>query len=81
MQKNIVFRIIDLPTHQVLLTKEIDDIEDEEQPIISITFFIDGVKVCQKMGYQTLEKRDEMFNIITQEQAQHTVDLIVNMIS
>lgn len=80
MAKEQVFRIIELPTHQVLLTKDFDEVEEEEKPIVSITFFIDGAKVCQKMGYETEIKRDEMFDKITEEQAQNTLDMVLKMI-
>lgn len=70
--KEVNFRIIELPTHQVLLTKDFD--EDEDNPLLIITFFLDGVRVNQKLGYDNESKRDEMFDKVTAEQVQKTLD-------
>lgn len=71
--KQVNFRIIELPTHQVLLTKDFDD-DEESKPLLTITFFLEGVKVNQKLGYDDEAKRDEMFNKVTDEQVQKTLD-------
>ena len=71
--KQVNFRIIELPTHQVLLTKDFDD-DEESKPLLTITFFLEGVKVNQKLGYYDEAKRDEMFEKVTDEQAQKTLD-------
>ena len=71
--KEVNFRIIELPTHQVLLTKDFDD-DEESKPLLTITFFLEGVKVNQKLGYDDEVKRDEMFNKVTDEQVQKTLD-------
>jgi hypothetical protein len=71
--KQVNFRIIELPTHQVLLTKDFDD-DEESKPLLTITFFLEGVKVNQKLGYDDEAKRDEMFNKVTNEQVQKTLD-------
>ena len=71
--KQVNFRIIELPTHQVLLTKDFDD-DEESKPLLTITFFLEGVKVNQKLGYDEEAKRDEMFDKVTKEQVQKTLD-------
>lgn len=71
--KEVNFRIIELPTHQVLLTKDFDD-DEESKPLLTITFFLEGVKVNQKLGYDDEAKRDEMFDKVTDEQVQKTLD-------
>lgn len=71
--KQVNFRIIELPTHQVLLTKDFDD-DEESKPLLTITFFLEGVKVNQKLGYDDEAKRDQMFDKVTDEQLQKTLD-------
>lgn len=71
--KQVNFRIIELPTHQVLLTKDFDD-DEESKPLLTITFFLEGVKVNQKLGYDDEAKRDEMFDKVTDEQVQKTLN-------
>ena len=71
--KQVNFRIIELPTHQVLLTKDFDD-DEESKPLLTITFFLEGVKVNQKLGYDDEAKRDEIFDKVTDEQVQKTLD-------
>ena len=71
--KKVDFRIIELPTHQVLLTKDFDD-DEESKPLLTIIFFLEGVKINQKLGYDDEAKRDEMFDKVTHEQVQKTLD-------
>lgn len=71
--KQVNFRIIELPTHQVLLTKDFDG-DKESNPLLTITFFLEGVKVNQKLGYDNEAKRDEIFDKVTDEQVQKTLD-------
>ena len=75
--KEINFRIIELPTHQILISKDFDD--EEESELLVMTFFIEGVKVTQKFGYDNEEKRNEMFDKITDEQAQKSLDTTLKM--
>jgi hypothetical protein len=75
--KEINFRIIELPTHQILISKDFDD--EEESELLVMTFFIEGVKVTQKFGYDNEEKRNEMFDKITDEQAQKSLDGTIKM--
>lgn len=66
------FRIVELPTAQVLISKDFDS--DEEKPLIAITFYFEGVRTVQSFGYDDEEKRDEMFLKITDEQIKDTFD-------
>lgn len=75
--KEINFRIIELPTHQILISKDFD--EEEEKELLIITFFIDNVKVTQKMGYNYKAKRDEVFEKVTDEQAQKTLNNVLKL--
>lgn len=76
--KEINFRIIELPTHQILISKDFDE-EEEERELLVITFFIEGVKVSQKFGYDNEAKRNEMFDKITNEQLQKSLDNTIKM--
>lgn len=64
--KQINFKIFEFPTHQVLLSKDYDD--DDEMDIIQLTFFIDGVKITQKYGYNYEQERNNIFDTITEQQ-------------
>jgi hypothetical protein len=75
--KEINFRIIELPTHQILISKDFD--EEEEKDLLVITFFIEGVKVNQKMEYNDKAKRDEIFDKVTDEQAQKTLNNVLKL--
>jgi hypothetical protein len=75
--KEINFRIIELPTHQILLTKDFDD--EEEKELLIVTFFIEEVKVNQKFGYKDKAKRDEIFDKVTDEQAQKTLNNVLKL--
>lgn len=76
--KTTDFRIIELPTHQILLMKDFDD-DDENSPLVTVTFFWDGVKCVQKLGYSTEEKRNSMFDEMDQTKAQVILDAVINM--
>ena len=71
--KEVHFRIIELPTHQVLLTKDFDE-EENDKPLVVITFFLDGIKLNMKLGYTDEHKRDKMFSEFTEIQAQSFLD-------
>jgi hypothetical protein len=73
MKKEINFKIIELPTHQVLVSKDFDA-EDDDSPIFAVSFFIDGVKATYKFGYAKDSERDKYFNKFDAEQAQKLVD-------
>lgn len=72
--KTIHFRIIELPNYQVLLTKDFDNEQDDASFLAVISFFLENVKVELKLNYKTEEKRDNIFDNITEEQVQKTVD-------
>lgn len=59
--KKIHFRIIELPTHQVLLTKDFDNQQDENTPLLRITIFVDNCRAEISLGFDTEEKRDKAF--------------------
>jgi hypothetical protein len=73
------FRIIETETHQVLLTKDFDNDDEDNSPLLVITFFLDGVKVSQKLGYDSEKVRDRVFHEITMEQVSETVNSTAKM--
>lgn len=77
--KTIHFRIIELPTHQVLITKDFDNDQDDAKFLVVISFFLDGVKADLKLNYSSEEKRDNIFDNISSEQVQKTVDNAINV--
>ena len=76
--KNLHFRIIELPLHQVLLTKDFDNDQSDAEFLVVISFFVENMKVDLKLNYSSEEKRDNIFNSISPEQVQKTVDNAVN---
>lgn len=70
--KEIFFRIIETPTHQVLIEKDFDS-DGDETDIIVITFFVKGVKCKHSFSYENEEKRDLMFEKITENQVQKMI--------
>ena len=74
--KEVKFRIIELPTHQVLLTKDFDNDSDEANLLLVVTIFFDGVKADLKLGYEDEEIRDKVFLEMTEEKAQGFLDSI-----
>jgi len=78
--KKTHFRIIELENYQVLLTKDFDN-ENEYAPVLSLTFFLDGVKIIQSMGYSDEEKRDKMFLDFTDESGQNIVNSTISMLN
>jgi len=78
--KETNFRIIELPTHQVLLQKDFsNDDEQEEADLLLVVFYIDDVKCQYSYGYKNKETRDKVFLSITDEQAQNTLDVALKM--
>ena len=80
MYKEINFRIIELPTHQVLLMKDYD-YDKESTPILAITLFVDGMKAVQKLDYSDNAERDKTFEEFTIQQAQLFLDATNEMFS
>lgn len=70
--KEIKFRIVELKTIQVLITKDFDNETDDL--LITLTFFLDGIKVDMKLGYEVEAVRDEMFLSIDDEKIKILVD-------
>lgn len=75
MSKEIRFKLFELPTHQVMAVK--DDNEDEE-PIIQVTFFVEGMKVAQAYGYLDDESRDRAFEKFNEELASMIIDKTIS---
>ncbi len=73
MEREINFRIVELKTVQVLLTKDFDSEKDDANSLLVITFFLDGIKVNLSLGYDLEEKRDEIFDGINDEKLQNFV--------
>jgi len=78
--KEINFRIIELLTHQVLIQKDWDEDEDSS-PLVVVTFYIDGVKVSQKLGYTDEKSRDKVFETFTDLQVQTMLSNILAVIN
>lgn len=74
--KEINFRIIELSEHQVLLMKDFDE-EEDDKPLLVITFFLDGVKLNLKLGYDTDSRRDDAFLSFTEEQAASFINTLI----
>ena len=79
--KEVNFKIIELPTHQVLLTKDFDsDSDDESTCLMVITFFLEGVKLDLKLSYNSEEKRNKMFDEFVETNAQNVLDNMIAQI-
>ena len=65
--KEINFKIIELPTHQILVSKDFDN--DEDSSLLVVTFFDDGIKVNQSFWYKDEDVRDKAFNDFSDETA------------
>jgi len=77
--KEINFRIIELENHQVLLQKDFDNEDDELKDLLIVTFYLEGIKVTNSYGYENEQNRDNLFNNLTNEQAQSIVSNSLNM--
>ncbi len=75
--KEVKFRIIELPTHQVLLTKDFDNENDDAGLLLVITIFLDGVKINLKLNYKDEDVRDRLFDEMTEEKAQGFLDNVI----
>ena len=76
--KTIHFRIIELPTHQVLITKGFNKDQEDAEFLVVISFFLDGIKADITYYYSSEEKRDNIFDNISSEQVQKTIDNTIN---
>lgn len=77
--KTIHFRIIELSKYQVLITKDFDNEQDDAEFLVVISFFLNGLKADLKLNYSSEEKRDNIFDNISSEQVQRTVDNSINV--
>jgi hypothetical protein len=78
--KEINFRIIELPTHQVLLQKDFDNDDNDERDLMVITFYLDGVKVKHSYGYENAEIRNRIFDTVKDIQVQKLIDDAISML-
>lgn len=78
--KEVKFRIIELPTHQILLTKSFDNENEEAENVLRITFFLDGIEANMSLSYTDEETRNKLFNEMTNEQAQGFLDNVTAQI-
>lgn len=69
--KEINFRIIELESHQVLLTKVFDD---EDKPVLIITVVINKTIASKRLTFEHEAERDLVFDNFTDEQAKEIVD-------
>lgn len=72
--KETYFRIVELPTHQILLEKDFDNESEEDQFLLTVTFNDKGIKVKKSYGSCDEDLRDKMFKNITDEQLQKSLD-------
>lgn len=61
------FRIVETPSHQVLLQKDFDNEDEENYYVLEIVFFINGIKASQKMSFNSEEKRNNAFDKMSNE--------------
>ena len=71
--KEVNFKIIELPTHQVLVHKDFDD-DDDEKDLLVIVFYLQGVKVKHNYGYENSEIRDKVFDEISESSVQELLN-------
>lgn len=76
--KSTHFKIIELPTHQVLLTKDFDT-EDDGNPVLVVSFFFGSVKASHKLGFQNDQALEDAFNAFDEELAQEFLDNTIEM--
>jgi hypothetical protein len=79
--KEINFRIIELPTHQVLIQKDFNNDDNDESNLMIITFFLDGIKIKHHYGYDYEYTRDEAFDKVSNQNAQKLVDDAIKILN
>lgn len=77
--KEIYFKIIDLPEHQILIEKDFDNEEDEGSFLVTITFYVDDVKIKNSYGYSDKDLRDITFNSISIDQVSKLLEKHIEM--
>lgn len=60
----INFKILEVDGVQVLVMKDFTD-DEQDNYMIVVTFFINGLKMAQKFQYDDREKRDQMFEKVS----------------
>ena len=66
--KEINFRIVELSERQVLISK---DFNDDEEPQLSLTFFIGGNKITQTLTFDNELNRDTLFNEVSDDEVRN----------
>jgi hypothetical protein len=74
--KEKYFRIIELETHQILLTKDFDS-DEKASYLVCITFFVDGLKCSFNFGFSAEKKRDDCFRQYSKAHAQTLLDATI----
>lgn len=76
MSKIVKFRIIELKDYQVLLTKDFQDLEGEDEscPSLTLTVFLYEAKFTLSMIFDTEENRDQAFIDFTNKSAQDMIN-------
>lgn len=78
MEKEQRFKIIELPTHQVMVMKDWD--EEDSTPRVLVIIFIDGVKFQPSFGYKTNSEMAKAFDKIDSSMAQQMLDGAISML-
>lgn len=71
------FRIVELPEYQVLLTKDFDNEEALPMPLLTFSFFVEGAKADFSLRYSLEEKRDELFETLSNEEVENIAERII----
>lgn len=85
MAKNRV-KIIELPTHQVLVEKKLDTEGEETVEAFAVHLFMEddkdvSVKVTATLGFESAEKRDKAFDEYNEEHAAQFLSDIMQMVA
>ena len=71
--KEKYFRIVELSNFQILLTKDFDNEEEFPIPILTLSFFIKGFRVDFSLKFSLEDKRDELFEALTNEEVEKII--------
>lgn len=78
--KETFCKIIELPTHQVLIYKDFEpEDEQNDKPVLVAMVRFDGVNVKMTMGYDDEPTRDADFIKFDGPMSQNIIDSLVNM--
>lgn len=75
--KHIFAKIIEMPDHQVLVTKGIDD---DGSPVIKVSTRVAGVDPCATFGFADKEAVDNAFDGFGQEDATMFLNGVAQML-